>query len=281
MKEQYILLQGFSKFQMQSKYPVQGIIFILALCLIVGIVIFLNVSKKVKNSKLLKTGAIEKPARNKIAGGGIGAAAKRYSLDNEEKALIMKSCQSSDISPKDVFTSKVSIDESFKQFCKEIRRGEDEDEDEIEANLARLFVIRNRVEYFNEAYGNAQSGNKVPRRSRRSNSSITANYSLVTEEMVKKGLKSVKKLVVDSTKNSGVIVNLSVGGCAIKTTAPLKAGSKIKVEFKIKKASAAVLGKVLRINKGKSESILHVIFLKVLPRASNAINSFVYNYDDF
>jgi hypothetical protein len=279
MKAPIFLLQSFNQFQLQEKSPIQGIIFFAGLCLIVGIVIFLNVSKKVKNSKLLKTGTIEKPVRNKFAGGGIGAAAKRYSLDGEEKALIMKSCQSADISPKDVFASKASVDECFKQFCKEIRRGDDEDE--IELNLLKLFVIRNRIEYFNEAYGNAQNSNKVPRRTKRSNASIPAQYSLVLEEMVKKGFKTVKKLVVDSTKNSGFIVSLSVGGCAIKTSTPLKVGSKVKIEFKVKKASAAVLGKVLRINKDRSESILHVIFLKVLPRASNTINSFVYNYDEF
>ncbi|MDR0322874.1 MAG: PilZ domain-containing protein [Treponema sp.] len=87
-----------------------------------------------------------------------------------------------------------------------------------------------------------------------------------------------QRLVVDKRRISGYIADISVGGCSIKTTAPVNVGARLKIEFEQGEDKVAALGQVLRINRKGVNSIIHIRFLKVTQKSMNLINAFVYDY---
>ena len=267
------LLQSLNQFQTQAN-PVQGIIFIVGLAAIAGLIIYLNVSKKVTNSSLYKTGAIKKKGGSGAA--SFGAGVRKYTLDRTEKAFLAASFQHAGVSSKEAFNSIASIDDSFQRVYKILKR-EADSEEELQESLLKLFAIRNKIEYYETAYS---GDNKTPRRYKRSKASIAAFYYFVVTVTEKKGVKTVKKLRVDDKKMLGTIIDISAGGCAISTRTPLKAGSRIKIECNIAHSSISALAQILRINKNASGAVLHAHFIKIMPKSLNGINSFVYNYTD-
>jgi hypothetical protein len=90
-----------------------------------------------------------------------------------------------------------------------------------------------------------------------------------------------KKSVVDKRRNVGKIMDISIGGCSIKTTTSVNQGQKIKVEFIHNDGSTiAALGEVLRISRNGVNTVIHIHFLKVPRRSSNSINAMVYEYEE-
>jgi len=86
-------------------------------------------------------------------------------------------------------------------------------------------------------------------------------------------------MVVDTRKFSGNILDISIGGCSIKSAAPITANQRIKIEFTREDHSIVVaLGEVLRINRAGANTIMHVKFLKVPRKSLNSINAMVYDY---
>jgi hypothetical protein len=127
--------------------------------------------------------------------------------------------------------------------------------------------------------GNAAANEKLTaRRYKRVVAKIPVVFYLVVEKEVPVGLKKVKKLLLDSVKYTGSILDISSGGCAISTRDPVKSGSRLKLEFKIGKNSIAGLVQTLRINRDQSGTVLHTRFIKISVKSLNAINTFVYNY---
>jgi c-di-GMP-binding flagellar brake protein YcgR len=87
-----------------------------------------------------------------------------------------------------------------------------------------------------------------------------------------------QRLVVDKRRLTGNIMDISVGGCSIKTTAAVNGGAKLKIEFKQGDSSIAALGQVLRTNRTGINTIIHIKFLRASLRTMNIINTFVYDY---
>lgn len=122
----------------------------------------------------------------------------------------------------------------------------------------------------------------VKRMYRRKQAVIKCEYNLVFLEESGGGRKKVSKLVVDTKRFTGTVMDISIGGCSIKTSSPIQVGSRIKLtidyddNYLIK-----VLGLVLRTNRsGPAGSIIHVKFLKVPRRAFNSISALVFGYDN-
>jgi c-di-GMP-binding flagellar brake protein YcgR len=91
--------------------------------------------------------------------------------------------------------------------------------------------------------------------------------------------KKEKKLVVDKRRLTGNIMDISIGGCSIKTNAPVTSGTRLKIEFISEEDSTvAALGQVLRTNRSGASTIIHIKFLRVPRRSMNAINAYVYEY---
>ena len=122
----------------------------------------------------------------------------------------------------------------------------------------------------------------VKRMYRRKQTSISCEFFLVFLEESGSGRNKKSKLVVDSKRFTGSVLDVSIGGCSIKTPAPIQVGSRLKISidyddnFMIK-----VLGQVIRSNRsGPTGSILHVKFLKVPRKAFNSISAHVFGYDE-
>jgi c-di-GMP-binding flagellar brake protein YcgR len=112
------------------------------------------------------------------------------------------------------------------------------------------------------------------RRFRRRHAVIACFMYLVYVE----GSGKKQRLVVDKRRMQGNIMDISVGGCSIKTNASIQVGAKFKIEFTQSEKNVSALGQVLRINRTGANTIIHVKFLRVTLKSMNLINAFVYEY---
>jgi c-di-GMP-binding flagellar brake protein YcgR len=112
------------------------------------------------------------------------------------------------------------------------------------------------------------------RRFRRRQAVIACNIYLVYVE----GKGKKQRLVVDKRRLIGNIADISVGGCSIKTKAPIQVGSRMKIEFAQGDNTVAALGQVLRSNRAGVATVIHIKFLRVTRKSMNIINAFVYEF---
>lgn len=119
------------------------------------------------------------------------------------------------------------------------------------------------------------------RRYKRKQTHISCFFSLVRIEQRQIGRKIEKKTIVDDRRSLGTILDISAGGCAIKSAAALNAGAYLKIEFDDDHdRSHAALGRVIRTNKtGGIGGIMHIQFAKIPRKTLNAINALVFEYD--
>ena len=95
------------------------------------------------------------------------------------------------------------------------------------------------------------------------------------------GKKQVKKAFIESTRGSlGTILEVSAGGCSLRTTYPLSRGELIKIDFETVKGSPiSGYGKVVGFTKQKPVGgIMHIQFTRFSQKHLNRINSFVYEF---
>lgn len=120
----------------------------------------------------------------------------------------------------------------------------------------------------------------IKRMYRRKQTSIHCDFSLVNFN-TSGGKKNSSKMTVDSRRFTGTILDISVGGCAVKSRVPVGAGSYLKITMDYGEGYLIhVLGQVLRTNRsGAAGTILHTKFLKVPRRAYNSISALVFEYD--
>jgi hypothetical protein len=120
------------------------------------------------------------------------------------------------------------------------------------------------------------------RRYRRKQVTAGCVFYFVFVETIKEGRKKVPKLMVDKRRFVGTILDISIGGCSIKTSAPVQVGSRLKIDIDYSDDSAlTVLGQVLRTNRtGAIGTIIHIKFIKVPRRAFNNINALVFGYEE-
>jgi hypothetical protein len=117
------------------------------------------------------------------------------------------------------------------------------------------------------------------RRFRRRQAVIATNFFFVYVEET--GHRKEKKMVVDKRRLTGNILDVSIGGCSIKTNVSVPSGTRLKIEFiYANNTNIAVLGQVLRTNRTGISTIMHIKFLRVPRRAMNAINALVFEYAD-
>jgi hypothetical protein len=117
------------------------------------------------------------------------------------------------------------------------------------------------------------------RRYRRRQAVIAAVFHFVYVEET--GRRKEKKMVVDKRRLTGNILDISIGGCSIKTNVSVPSGTRLKIEFIYSNnVHVAVLGQVLRTNRTGISTIMHIKFLRVPRRSMNAINALVFEYAD-
>ena len=122
----------------------------------------------------------------------------------------------------------------------------------------------------------------VKRMYKRRQTSVQCEFFMVFLEDSEAGKKKSSKLIVDTKRFTGTVQDVSIGGCAIKTSASIQVGSRLKISIDHNDNSLInVLGQVIRSNRsGPTGTILHIRFLKVPRKAFNVISTLVFGYDE-
>ena len=92
-----------------------------------------------------------------------------------------------------------------------------------------------------------------------------------------------KRAFVETNRYTlATMLDISGGGCSIKTSYPLGQGELIKVEFESGKRNAiSFFGKVKHMRRIKPYGgIMHIMFTRISKKYLNKINSYVYNYSE-
>jgi len=117
------------------------------------------------------------------------------------------------------------------------------------------------------------------RRFRRRQTVITTAFYFVYSEEGKS--KKDVLMTVDKRRFAGNIMDISIGGCSVKTSVPVNDGQMLKIEFTREDDSiVAALGEVLRTNRAGTDTIMNIKFVKVPRKSLNSINAMVYEYTD-
>jgi hypothetical protein len=126
-----------------------------------------------------------------------------------------------------------------------------------------------------------RSNAMAQRRFRRREVFISCDFSLIHIQEQKIGRKIEKKMVVEPRPYQGTILDLSAGGCALKTSSVIPVGSRLKLSFENSDGVLlAALGQVIRTNRGAGLGIImHIKFLKITRKSLNAVNAMVFGYD--
>jgi hypothetical protein len=119
------------------------------------------------------------------------------------------------------------------------------------------------------------------RRHKRKQSRLSCFFSLVRIEERTVGKKTEKRTIVDDRRSLGTIMDISAGGCSIKSSAAMPTGGYLKLEFDDPHdRTMAALGRIVRTNRtGSIGGVMHIQFVKVPRRTLNVINAMVYEYD--
>ncbi|HVO37929.1 MAG TPA: PilZ domain-containing protein [Spirochaetia bacterium] len=96
------------------------------------------------------------------------------------------------------------------------------------------------------------------------------------------GRTTERKASVDrGARSFGRVIDLSAGGCAIRTDSPFPKGKLIMLEFDIdKKAPVRAFGKVMHVRRqvGNRGVSMHIMFTSVTRQHLNRISEFVYDF---
>lgn len=128
-----------------------------------------------------------------------------------------------------------------------------------------------------------QHSNKVQlaqqRRYRRKELNKSAYFFNVHIAQYGVGKKKEKRAIISERSALGQIQDISSGGCAIRTTSPLKQGALLKIQFEVGRRKPVIaFGKLVGLEKNSSAgTIMHVKFTKVTRKNINKINAYVYN----
>jgi len=121
----------------------------------------------------------------------------------------------------------------------------------------------------------------VKRKFRRRQIDIQCEFNFVRVEETGSGRKKTSRLVVDSKLYTGTIQDISIGGCSMKSSAPIQVGSRLKMSVDHDdNYPINVLGQAIRSNRSVAGTIIHIKFIKVPRRAFNSIGAVVFGYSE-
>jgi hypothetical protein len=267
------ILQSISQFAIKSN-PTDVVGFIVTFAFLIVLIVFMNVSKRIKSSAIFNGRGVEIKTGTGLKLDRTFYGKVRYlDLSKKEAAILEKILKSDGGNPYANLLNSVKVDENFRLAYRKIVR--EKRMDEAQADLLELFSIRNTVEMglLTEKKG---TGKKLIRNFRRKNTNINCKIYLV----IVNDSKSQKKLVLQhDPMYPGIIQNISQGGCAMIAAGIFKINSMIKIDFNIGKQSDAALGQIIRINKETRNFIYHIKFLKLSKQTILDINTFIFEYN--
>ena len=88
-------------------------------------------------------------------------------------------------------------------------------------------------------------------------------------------------VVQQSFRHLGVLQDISAGGCAIATQAPLSRGKLLRIDFELgNRRRVVAYGKVQRVGGGEGQrNTMHIMFTRVSSLHMNEILAYVYDFD--
>jgi hypothetical protein len=270
------LLQSLTQFKIPDN-PKDSIGFVIAVVLFVALIIFMNVSKAVRNSFIFREKGLDiKKMIGQRVNSGFYKAIKNSGLDKKQALELQKILSSDGSDPLEILRDSASVDMIFNRVYNNLlQEGSFE---EVEQKLLKLFLLRNGIEYLYSAekHGNE---NGFARGYRRMQVDINCIFYMVTIKTIRVKMRAQKKLyVVADTKYSGRMLDISQGGCAVMAGQSIAIGSFIKIEFIINKTPVAALGKILRLNKSGGRWVYHIRFLKLSKKSIVILNAFIFGY---
>ncbi|MDR2658442.1 MAG: PilZ domain-containing protein [Spirochaetaceae bacterium] len=270
------LLQSIMQFKIQSN-PSDTAGFLIAFVVLAALIIFLNVSRKIRNSAVFRGEGVVIPKKPHIhIDKDFYQKVKFIGLDKRETAFLEKILEESDEDPFTVLQNSAKTDECFKQMHDNIIR-EKHGEDAI-PELMDLFSIRNAVEYFYANEAKPYSKNVIRNYRRRNINCVIIFYLVITIKQRSKFTTQKKLVVEDDCKYLGNMMNISQGGCAISMKQYVKAGQMIKIEFTINMNKITALAQILRLNKNVDNWIYHIKFLRLSKKSLVALNEYIFEY---
>jgi hypothetical protein len=271
------LLQDITEFKIQSN-PLDATGFLIVLAVAIAFLLFLNISKKVRNSGFFenKGFVINKKKRVRV-NSGFYREVKHIGLNKREAAVLENILKEKGEDTISVLYDETKTDEHFKEAYQNILR--QRSGEETLPVLLDLFSIRNAIEYF---YANEKNtfGDTVVRNFRRKSMKSPCIFYLVisVNQDAKSGNR--KELVVEEDcKYSGNMLDISQGGCAISIKQHIKTGQMIKIEFTLTKQKIAALGQIIRFNKDGDNWIYHIKFLRMSNKSLVALNEYIFGYE--
>lgn len=97
------------------------------------------------------------------------------------------------------------------------------------------------------------------------------------------GKKQTKKAFVETQRGAlGTVIEVSAGGCSIRTSRSLRQGALMKIDFETNRGTpVSSYGKVVLTRKEDIMGfIMHIMFTRVSRTHLNSINAFVYDFAD-
>jgi len=97
------------------------------------------------------------------------------------------------------------------------------------------------------------------------------------------GKNAQKRAVVENRRGTlGTILEVSAGGCSIRSSYPLGKGELVKIEFETEKGEQVItFGKIRSMQRvDRTSGIMHVMFTRVSRQNINKINQFVYSFSE-
>jgi hypothetical protein len=270
-------LQGINQFAIKSS-PADAIGFIVTFAILTALIVFMNVSKRIKDSAAFKGKGVKiKTGTGLKVDSTFYGKIKYLNLSKKEAAVLQKILGSDGGDPAGNLLNSAKVDENFGLVYRRIVREKTaEDAQDAQADLLELFSIRNAVELFLASEKNT-TGKNVVRNFRRINTNIDCKIYLVI--MNNESSKAKKKLVIQhDSVCPGIIQNISQGGCSMIGPSVLKINSLVKIDFNIDGHTVAALGQIMRINKEANKFIYHIKFLKLSRQAVIDLNTFVFGY---
>jgi hypothetical protein len=270
------LLQSLTEFQIQTD-PKDAIGFIIAIVLLTLLFIYMNVSKIIRNSKAFKGEGVEIVKwHSPRVDPHFYQIVKNSGLNKREMEKLEKILHYGSEYPEEVLYNNAKLDASFEHAYDHILR--ELPPEDTKRELLELFSIRNAVEYFLAVRENGSAEN-VLHKFRRKQTNIKCIFYLVVTKRVWTGFRTKKKLVLaNAPMCHGTLLNVSQSGCAILTTQSIKAGSFLKIEFKINDTLILALGSVQRLNMNGGNWVYHIKFLKLSGNSIITLNSFIFGY---
>jgi c-di-GMP-binding flagellar brake protein YcgR len=115
---------------------------------------------------------------------------------------------------------------------------------------------------------------------RRKQSPMDCFFFIVNVEQIDNGKTKKTKLTLDKRRIKATMLDISAGGCSIKSPVILAPGNKLKILLPYSDNTIICLGQVLRVNRDGMRITLHIKFIKVPQKSRNAINALVFDFDE-